>query len=176
MHPNSKRHSTASRRGGFTQTGALVASGVRSAAEKRGFAQTRVLTHWVEVVGPDIAAIATPVKISYRQEGLGATLILACAGARAPELSLQMDVIRQRVNTCYGYNAIARIRLTHDTAQAPDPGFAEDVAPFTPAPPPPDPQVAEVRDQGLRDALARLSSNLKSRDRRQATHDASKDY
>ncbi|MHA3913914.1 DUF721 domain-containing protein [Halovulum sp. GXIMD14793] len=162
MTEKSKRHSTASRRKGFTQTGALVATGIRSVAEKRGFAQTRMLTHWAEVAGPEVAAIATPVKVSYRQEGLGATLTLACAGSRAPELSLQLEVIRERVNACYGYNAISRIRLTHDAALAPSPGLAEAPAPFRPAPKPV-PEVAGIRDGGLRDALEQLSTNLQSR-------------
>ncbi len=165
QNPKSNRRSTATRRGKFTQTGALVAMGVRGVAEKRGFAQTRMLTHWTEIVGTDIAAIAAPVKVSYRQEGIGATLTIACAGSRAPELSLQLDLIRERVNGCYGYNAISRIRMTHDADLLPNPGFAEDSAGFTQAPPQPSAECADIRDTGLRAALDQLSANVKSRAR-----------
>ena len=89
--------------------------------ETRGFAVSRVLTRWAEIAGEDIAAIARPVEVSYGRQGFGATLTVLTTGAQAPMLEMQKEVLRERVNAAYGYNAIARIRLT----QTAPPGFAE---------------------------------------------------
>lgn len=43
---------------GFAQTGGLLKGDIRRASESRGFAQSRVLTHWEEIAGADIAAIS----------------------------------------------------------------------------------------------------------------------
>ena len=103
---------------------------IRKATEKRGFAETRLLTHWAEVAGPDIAAIARPVEVSFARDGIGATLVLLTTGPQAPMLEMQKDAIRARVNSCYGYNAISRVRIT----QTAPTGFAEGQAVFTAAP------------------------------------------
>lgn len=150
---------------GFVQTGALVSTGIRKVAEKRGFAETRLLTNWVEVVGEDLAALATPLKVSYRQEGFGATLNVSCESARAPELSMQLPIIKDRVNACYGYNAIARVRIS----QGKQTGFHEAATPFQPKQPSPviaakaEENVADVGDSDLREALRKLGANVLSR-------------
>jgi hypothetical protein len=86
-----------------------------------------------------------------------------------------LPVLRDRINACYGYNAIARI---HITQTAPE-GFAEGQAVFGPAPrrsrPPTPPEVvaraqglsAPVADPDLRAALDRLARNVLSRTERQ---------
>lgn len=159
---------------GFEPTSRLLAQRIRKAGEKRGFAVSRVLTHWAEIVGPEIARIARPVDVKYGREGFGATLTVLTTGANAPMLEMQKQTIREKVNACYGYSAIARIRLT----QTAPTGFAEGQAAFAPAPetapPAPDPaagtRAAElsgtVRDDGLRAALAALGQNVLSRPKR----------
>ncbi len=120
---------------GFEAAANLVANRVRTVGESRGFAVARLLTHWAEVVGPDIAAQTRPVKISHGK-GFGATLTLLVQGARAPLITMQLDQIRKRVNACYGFNAVARITLTQTapTGFADAGGFAEDQAGFAGAP------------------------------------------
>lgn len=164
-------------RAGFRQAAALVSDRIRTAGESRGFAVTRLLTHWAEIAGPEIAAHARPVKIGYRRDGLGATLTLLTTGAAAPLVQMQVPQIRERVNACYGYNAIARIALT----QTAPTGFAEGQADFTPAPraraatpAPATPETraratdiaAGVQDAGLRSALESLAQNVLARGRR----------
>ncbi|UWR22268.1 DUF721 domain-containing protein [Sulfitobacter sp. S190] len=153
---------------GFARTGNLVSSKIRKATEQRGFAQSRLLTHWPEVVGKDAAAISRPVEVSYGRQGMGATLTLLTTGANAPMLEMQKENLRARVNGVYGYNAIARIRITQTAAT----GFAEGQVSFEHAPEkgtlPPDPQLvrqaahtaAPVADDGLRAALERLGTNI----------------
>ncbi|NPD14120.1 DUF721 domain-containing protein [Xinfangfangia sp. D13-10-4-6] len=161
------------RRRGFEPAFSLVSNQVRGAGEARGFAVARLVTHWAETVGEDLARITRPVKIGYTQNGMGATLSLLVQGAHAPMVGMQLEKIRERVNAVYGYNAISRVHLTQ-TASA---GFAEGQAQFThaPAQPAKDPetevrlasaaakQAEGVGDPGLRAALERLAQNILSR-------------
>ncbi len=153
---------------GFKRTSALLTQRIRTASEKRGFAQSRLLTQWVEVAGEAIAAISRPVEVSYGRGGMGATLTLLTTGANAPVLEMEKEKLRARVNAVYGYNAIARIRITQTAAT----GFAEGQVAFQNAPasaaPVHDPvlrdralEVAKpVEDDNLRHALARLGENI----------------
>lgn len=155
---------------GFARASTLVQSRVRSASEGRGFAQTRLLTHWAEVVGEDIAKTAQPVQIGYNKGGMGATLTLLTTGAMAPMLEMQKEKVREKVNACYGYNAISRIRITQ-TAPI---GFSEGRIAFEGAPkrsPKVDPQAVakaraatqNVQSEDLRRALEALGSNVISK-------------
>jgi hypothetical protein len=134
---------------------------------------TRLLTHWAEIVGEDTARIARPVDVKYGRQGLGTTLTLLTTGAQAPMLEMQKETLRERVNSCYGYTAISRIRITETAAT----GFAEGQAQFAPAPKPKPAVVSPenkqaarkaaepIADQGLRDALEALGENIISRSR-----------
>lgn len=152
---------------GFSRAAALVQTRIRSASEKRGFAVTRLLTHWPEVVGDSTAQIATPVNVSYGRGGMGATLTLLTTGAQAPMLEMQKDQIRDKVNACYGYRAIARVRIT----QTAPTGFADGRVAFAPAPKRVTQPSADVickatalceniDSDDLRAALARLGSHV----------------
>ena len=54
---------------GFARTSALLETRIRAASESRGFAVSRVLTHWAEIVGEETAGICRPVEISYARGG-----------------------------------------------------------------------------------------------------------
>ena len=156
---------------GFEPAGGLVRDPIRVAGEKRGFAVARLLTHWAEIVGSDLAGCTRPVKVGYAQGSMGATLTLLISGPVAPMVEMQKDSIRAKVNACYGYAAISRILLTQTAAS----GFSEGQAEFRAAakvmPKPADPaalavaaKTAEgVHDGGLRDALALLAQNVLGR-------------
>ena len=156
---------------GFERTSGLLHSHVRRVAESRGFAVSRLLTHWAEIVGEETANSALPVKISYRHGGIGATLTVLTTGAHAPMLQADLPRIRDKVNACYGYAAISRIRITQ-TAPS---GFAEGQVAFAPAPAPKpahaDPELTssaraaaqDIADSDLRTALESLGKNVLSR-------------
>ena len=162
------------RRAGFRHTSLLVEQKLRLAGETRGFAITRLLTHWGEIVGVQAAQICTPVKVSYAQKGLGATLVILTTGAQAQMLEMQLPQLREKVNACYGYNAISRIRITQ-TAPV---GFSDGKAQFNGAPkrtiPPPCPETAakastiacDIKDEGLRAALAAFGENIMKHEKR----------
>lgn len=156
---------------GFEPASGLVKDRIRSAGESRGFAVTRLLTHWAEIVGADLARATRPVKVGYSKGSFGATLTILARAAEAPMVQMQLPAIRDKVNACYGYAAISRIAIT----QTAPTGFAEGQAQFAPAlkpaPKAPDPVVVAkahetaegVQDEGLRAALEAMAQNIFTR-------------
>ncbi|MEI4471353.1 DUF721 domain-containing protein [Frigidibacter sp. MR17.24] len=152
---------------GFEAASGLLADKIRTAGEARGFAVARLLTDWSEIVGDETARLARPVKIGYAaKDGFGATLTLLVTGPAAPRVQMELPRIRDRVNACYGYNAIARVRLTQTAPE----GFGEMPAPPKPRPAPTPETCARAREvaEGVTDptlhaALERLAQNVLSR-------------
>ncbi len=151
------RHTSTTR--GFSRAATLMQGRIRKASEERGFAVTRLLTHWSEVVGDATAQIATPVNVSYGKGGMGATLTLLTTGAQAPMLEMQKEQIREKVNACYGYCAISRVRIT----QTAPTGFAEGRVAFAPAP-----KVNKTHDPAVKSAAKALSNTVENDDLRAA--------
>lgn len=154
---------------GFSRAATLMQRPIRKASESRGFEVSRVLTHWAEIVGQATAKIAHPVDVSYGR-GMGGTLTLLTTGAQAPMLEMQKEQVRAKVNACYGYNAIARVRIT----QTAPTGFAEGQVAFEHKPDAAHGPRAEHKHEGqslardvgdadLRSALAQLGANVLSK-------------
>lgn len=165
------------RKRGFERTASLLQHQIRRVGESRGFAVSRLVTHWAEIVGAESAAMAHPVKITYSQGGLGATLTVLTTGSMAPMLQADLPKIQKRANECYGYAAISRIRITQ-TAPV---GFSEGRVAFDMGAAKPDTLpvadknemaaarvvavnlAGDVADGSLRDALEKLGQNVLSK-------------
>ena len=153
---------------GFQRTSGLLQDQIRKVGESRGFAVSRLLTHWVDIAGAETAAMAMPVKVGYSRGGIGATLTLLTTGSYAPLLQVELPKIREKVNACYGYAAISHIHITQTAAT----GFAEGQVAFTPAkvaaPKELDPRISKIVGQTaagvdnsqLRQALEELGRNI----------------
>lgn len=111
---------------GFKHSASLIAPRIRRASETRGFAISRVLTHWPEIAGQALADLTRPVKVSHSRQSFGATLTVLTTGAHAPLVEMQKEDLRERVNAVYGYNAISRIVITQTAPE----GFSEGRADF----------------------------------------------
>lgn len=179
--PQTTRKKALRRMRGFEPAAGLLRDPIRKAGETRGFAVTRLLTHWPEVAGADLAPLCRPVKVSYAQQGMGATLTLLASGAAAPLVQMQAEKLRERVNAIYGYAAISRVRVTQSSSRGLAPGLASGLAeaqrPFE-GPnitSPSGPAMARARevvrtavegmtdgvaDSGLKAALDRLATNV----------------
>lgn len=155
---------------GFRRAARLVDARIKQAGQSRGFAVSRLLTQWDEIVGPELAALARPVRVHYGRGSIGATLTLLVSGAAAPLVQMRLPRIVEKVNACYGYAAIGQVRVTQTAAE----GFADPVARSAhakpAASPPPDPAAegrardaaAGVSDPALRAALERLGRHVLS--------------
>jgi hypothetical protein len=158
------------RHGHFKPASDLLRAKIRELGEARGFSATRLLTHWPEIVGESVAAIARPLEVRHPRGGKGApegaTLTVLALGAAALRLEMEKERIRERVNACYGYNAIARIKIKQAGPEA----FAEQaaVASVAPSPQPSvmaEPLTASVSNTELRLALAALAAKVLSKPR-----------
>lgn len=131
---------------------------------KQGFASTELVTRWPDIVGPEIAAHAEPLKIQWPRGDADrseepATLVLRVEGPAAVEIQHLSAVVLERVNRFFGWQAVGRLALR----QAP---LARREKPARPTL---DPQAAaqvaaglpEITDDALRAALGRLGAAVK---------------
>lgn len=127
---------------------------VRRALGRRGFAETRIVTHWREIVGEALAKHTLPERIAFpRGARDGGNLHLLAEGGFALELQHLQPLLIERVNAFFGYGAIARVTIV----QAPIPRSAR-----RRARPKKRPQIA--RGEGLANALRRLEQGIENLD------------
>jgi hypothetical protein len=134
------------------------------AFRQQGFASAELVTRWTDIVGPEIAAHAEPMKVQWpRAVGndppAPGTLLLRVDGPTAIEIQHLANVILERVNRFFGWQAVDRLALRQaplsrrgkKAAKAPDPEAAARIAATLP----------EITDDELRNALARLGAAVK---------------
>ncbi|MGE4371435.1 MAG: DUF721 domain-containing protein [Xanthobacter sp.] len=159
------------RRRGVRPLADFVTPGIAAVCGKAGFSVVEVVTHWDEIVGPDLAPHSMPLKLQWpRHEGSeAATLMVRVAGAYAIEMQYAIPVVLERINTYFGWRCVGRILLR----QGPVP--PRHVRPRLP--PPPEPAMVEdvrqeigpFEDEELAASLARLGA-LVRRERRGGGH------
>lgn len=89
--------------------------------EKHGRAYATLIAEWANIAGPALAAMSLPEKLSPgAPNAAGGTLTIRVAGAAATELQHLAPQIIDRINTCLGFSAVARLK----TLQGPLPGRA----------------------------------------------------
>jgi hypothetical protein len=155
--------------------GAYVARVLDPSARVRGFATTALLSEWPAIVGAELAQFTLPDRVAWprRREdgeeaspqrgwrGEGAILVLRVEGPRAIEVQHRSGQILERVNSYFGYRAIAELRIlqapvTRAPARSPaPPQHVIDTEAL--------PGSASIEDQGLRAALSRLGSAMRAR-------------
>lgn len=131
---------------------------------KQGFASAELVTRWADIVGPEIAAHSEPEKIRWprRDDGANAepaTLVLRVDGPAAIEIQHLANVVLERVNRFFGFQAVARLqfrqapltRRERPKRPAPDEAAVAAVADTLPG----------IADDKLRQALARLGASIK---------------
>ena len=151
---------------GFIHAGGVLDGRFRRIYGRRGFAEARLLRNWPEVVGEAFAEVATPLRVSYGRGGFGATLTILVAGAHGPFIQMQLPDILRRINACYGYSAIKRIRITQSSPSAtgvrhrrPATTSAKS-ANAVPVPSDIAARIERIEDPRLRDALGRLGQEV----------------
>ena len=131
---------------------------------KQGFAATELVTRWREIAGPEIAAHSEPLKIRWNRTTDGepaepATLVLRVEGPAAIEIQHLSNVIIERVNRFFGWQAVGQIALRQAplTRREPPARRQTDTAEAA--------RIAntlnEIADLDLRLALGRLGAAIK---------------
>jgi hypothetical protein len=122
---------------------------------------------WPLIVGREIAACSAPERLKWPpREPAGeagetpprrrATLVLRVDGARALDLHYQSRQILERINAYFGYAAVSDLRLLQAPLAAPPPAAGPGRAP----PRGPAPELPQIADVALREALRRLGAHL----------------
>jgi len=134
---------------------------------KRGFAEVSLITHWPEIVGEAQALGSVPLKIAFsREERTGGILhIRVATGGLATEFQYRKELIVSRLNSHFGYGAVADLRITQ--------GHIPPRQPKKKALPPPvlpadqeqalQQSLAGIEDEEMREALASLGRRLAAR-------------
>jgi len=160
--------------------GTFVPRLTQKAFEKYGFSAATLLTDWAAIVGKVLARDTLPERLKWPRgveaygetvagdEGRpGATLILKVDPARALDIDYKRAQILERINSYFGYRAVAEIKLVqgaipaHQGRSLPAQPTASRAAPAL------RPVIAtdmsQVMDEGLRAALERLYAGVSSR-------------
>ncbi len=139
---------------------ALVPALVRPAFRRRAPATAQVVADWEAIVGPAIAAITTPLRLS------AGTLAIGCTGPVAMELQHLSDSLLGRINGHLGQVAVVRLRFVQSVSR-PAPAVAAKARP--PALAAARTAVAGLPEGELRDALERLGRAVLTNDARRDT-------
>ena len=140
----------------MSRSGALGAS----AFARAGFADPTLVLRWPEIVGPDIARFAEPLKLSEGPSG--GTLTLRAEPAAAVFMQHQTRALCERINAFLGRAAIAKLRFVNGMVTAPPESQRR---PRTPSQPPPgDPATSFAGSEELKTALLNLARARHTRD------------
>ena len=132
--------------------GALLPALTRPVFRKRSPAGALLMADWAAVVGPSLAAVTAPRRLT------AGTLTIACTGPVAMELVHLAPQLIARINAHSGRQTVERLRFLQQAAGGP-------AAPPAPPPAPPLPAeveraVATVPGEELRAALAKLGRGV----------------
>lgn len=139
--------------GGPRPLGALVPALTRPAFKRKSPAGAQIMADWPALVGPALAAVSQPVRLS------SGTLTLACSGPVAMELQHLAPQLAGRINAALGRVAVERFRFVQrapgGAAPRPTPRPAQAALPARV-----ESALAGIDSPELREALARLARGV----------------
>ena len=81
----------------------------REAFARAGFADSALVLHWNEIVGPDVARMARPLKLV--ENAAGGVLTLKAEPAASVFLQHESRTLCERINSYLGREAVRRLRF-----------------------------------------------------------------
>ena len=98
------------------QLSTMIEPMVAPSARERGFAISRIITHWHQTVG-DLSDWCRPADIHFpRGSRNNGTLKLQIASGRGPQAQAMSPQIIDAVNASFGYRAVDRITIVQSLA------------------------------------------------------------
>jgi hypothetical protein len=142
----------------------LAMASLADSFARQGFASTELVTRWTDIVGPEIATLAEPMKLQWQRTAPGesepATLVLRVEGPAAIEVQHLSNVILERVNRFLGWRAVDRLALRQAPLRRRSPSRQRGIDSAAAA------EIAatldKVEDEPLRAALGRLGAAIKA--------------
>ncbi len=134
----------------------------RAAFKKFGFVQSSVVSRWADIVGPRYAAVTQPEAIRFPSHGnrSGGTLHVTVASAHAPMLQHVAPELIERVNRFFGYEAVAKIKMTQGTVKPPRAQGSSPPPNLKPIPVELGDSLRDIGDPELRAVLESLAQGL----------------
>ena len=102
---------TNKRAGGLRAIGVESTRATSPIRRKRGFFEASVFSDWNAIVGAELGNQCVPLRLARGPEGEGGTLHVRVTGPLALELQHLEPQVIERINSFYGFRAIARLRL-----------------------------------------------------------------
>lgn len=107
------KNKRSSYRNGQRSVGSLVEELAKPVFKKHGFAETKLLMAWNEIVGSALAQVTTPEKLQFHGEGRkSGTLYIRVLSGWALEIQHMEPQILDRIATYIGYRAVEKLRIT----------------------------------------------------------------
>lgn len=97
---------------GFAHVSSFVKRYLTTTNERQNFATTRLTSHWVEMVGEEIASMSEPVDLFFDHRNEEVTLTLLSTSVYAEMVRMSIPNILERINSAYGFKAVGRIKVT----------------------------------------------------------------
>ncbi len=131
--------------------------------ERQGFSIQEVLTNWRAIAGDSLAEISQPERISKPRGEAGAVLTVRVDRAGALELQHIAPLVVERVNTHFGYRAVARLQIVQGPVARPvappkRPNRTLEPAELAAL----EAMLAEIKDPALKSALSSLGQRIMS--------------
>ena len=146
----------------------LVAASLDPIAARQGFGESALILNWPDIVGPRLAARTQPVALQWprrtdKAAGRRAepgTLVLRVQSAFALELQHGLDLVMERVNAHLGWRCVGRIVMKQGPIERAAPRPSRGAPPSAAALAAAERLCADVTDEALRAALARLGAQV----------------
>ncbi|HLD95028.1 MAG TPA: DUF721 domain-containing protein [Alphaproteobacteria bacterium] len=96
--------------------GELVPSLIAPALEKQGVLHAKLFLAWDKIFTQDIYKICKPVALYFPKDMKNqATLKVSTPVAMATHIRYMQDIILEKVNIFFGYNAVSKLWIEHET-------------------------------------------------------------
>lgn len=146
--------------------GAIVPHLTKPAFRRHSPAAAALLADWAGVIGPALAGVTRPVRLSRPARNAdgsrgAAILTIRCAGPIALELQHMAPQVIARINQSAGFALVGGLRFERGSVMPP-PRPARRGAPIVAVS---QAGLEAIADDGLRAALAMLRANLSEKDR-----------
>jgi hypothetical protein len=139
-------------RGAPLALGGLIPALTRPAFRKRSPAGAQLMADWAQLVGPALAAVTSPLRLTQ------GTLTIGCAGPVAMELQHLAPELIARLNGALGRVVVEKLRFVQQAA--PRPGAPALAPPAAPLPGAVAQRLADLPEGELRQALEKLARGV----------------
>ncbi|MCK4939869.1 MAG: DUF721 domain-containing protein [Rhodospirillaceae bacterium] len=110
----SGKHFRPKRGGGAKLLSRMVERMVKPVFGKRGFSNGAIINNWPDIVGPELAKLSLPEKLTFSRDGVsgGILYLKTVTGGLATEIQHLEPIIIERINRHFGYKAVVGLRLS----------------------------------------------------------------